>query len=191
VNRRTAQVAIVCRSETHRYCSEAVWRGTTVCWNPVRVIASLEYQVARKRPAVPAVLLRRDVAKDGELLVPRHENAVLRRQLTKPVRYEPADRLWFAALSSLIPRRQWAQVFPVAPTTAAGVAPQAARPEVGLQQAPEQARPTFDRACGEGSGAAARQGESSLGLPTDPRGTLCLPKMSSMQLRSVFDGAAG
>ncbi|MFE4775316.1 hypothetical protein [Streptomyces sp. NPDC056713] len=57
------------------------------------MIASLEYQVARKRPAVPAVLLRRDVAKDAELLVPRHENAVLRRQLTKPVRYEPADRL--------------------------------------------------------------------------------------------------
>nr|WP_329438143.1 hypothetical protein [Streptomyces sp. NBC_01280] len=50
------------------------------------MIASLEYQVARKRPAVPAVLLRRDVAKDAELLVLRHENAVLRRQLTKPVR---------------------------------------------------------------------------------------------------------
>lgn len=33
----------------------------------------------------------------------RHENAVLRRQLTGPVRYEPADRLWFAALSWLIP----------------------------------------------------------------------------------------
>jgi hypothetical protein len=34
--------------------------------------------------------------------------AVLRRQLTGPVRYEPADRLWFAALSVLIPRRRWA-----------------------------------------------------------------------------------
>jgi putative transposase len=47
----------------------------------------------------------------------RHENAVLRRQLTRPARYEPADRLWFAALSSLIPRRRWAQVFPVTPAT--------------------------------------------------------------------------
>lgn len=79
--------------------SETVWRGITVCWNPVRVIVSLVYQVARKLLAVPAVLLRLDVAKDAELLVLRHENGVLRRQLTKPARYEPADRLWFAALS--------------------------------------------------------------------------------------------
>ncbi|WP_413754442.1 helix-turn-helix domain-containing protein [Streptomyces sp. R-74717] len=43
---------------------------------------------------------------------------MLRRQLAGPVRYEPADRLWFAALSSLIPRRRWAQVFPVTPGTA-------------------------------------------------------------------------
>ncbi|MGW8836064.1 integrase core domain-containing protein [Streptomyces hirsutus] len=50
------------------------------------------------------------MAKDVELLV-------LRRQLTSPVRYEPTDRLWFAALSSLIPRRRWAQVFPVTPAT--------------------------------------------------------------------------
>lgn len=27
----------------------------------------------------------------------RHENAVLRRQLTRPVRYDPVDRVWFAA----------------------------------------------------------------------------------------------
>ena len=36
----------------------------------------------------------------------------MRRQITK-VRYEPADRFWFATLSSLIPRRHWAEVFPV------------------------------------------------------------------------------
>jgi hypothetical protein len=73
--------------------------------------------VARKLLAVPAVLLRRDMAKDAELLVLRHENAVPRRQLARPVRYEPADQLWFAALSSLIPRRRWARVFPVTPAT--------------------------------------------------------------------------
>lgn len=78
-----------------------------------RVIVSLVYRVTMKLLSVPVLLLRRQVAMDAELLVLRHENAVLRRQLAGPVRYEPADRLWFAALSSLIPRRRWAQVFPV------------------------------------------------------------------------------
>jgi hypothetical protein len=55
------------------------------------------------------VLARRDVSKEAELLVLRHENAVLRRQIGR-VRYEPADRLWFAALAQLSPRRRWAEV---------------------------------------------------------------------------------
>jgi hypothetical protein len=39
---------------------------------------------------------------------------VHRRALsTGRIRYEPADRLWFAALSSLIPRPRWPTVFPV------------------------------------------------------------------------------
>jgi putative transposase len=49
------------------------------------------------------VLLRRDTTKDAELLVLRHENAVLRRQIAGPLRYEPADRFWPAALSGVIP----------------------------------------------------------------------------------------
>jgi putative transposase len=77
------------------------------------VIVSLVYQVTRKVFSVPAVLLCRQVGKDAELLVLRQENAVLHRQLAGAVGYEPADRLWFAALSSLIPRRRWAEAFPV------------------------------------------------------------------------------
>ena len=50
------------------------------------------------------------------LLVLRHENAVLRRNASR-VRYEPADRAWFAALAPFIPRRRWAGVFPVTPAT--------------------------------------------------------------------------
>ncbi|MFD0229661.1 integrase, partial [Streptomyces hirsutus] len=42
---------------------------------------SLLYKVARRLLSVPSVLLRRDTAKDAELLVLRHENAVLRRQI--------------------------------------------------------------------------------------------------------------
>ena len=52
----------------------------------------------------------------AELLVLRHENAVLRRHIGR-VRYEPADRAWFAALARLIPRRRWTEIFPVAPAT--------------------------------------------------------------------------
>ena len=66
------------------------------------------------RLAVPA--FRGDLTKDAELLVLRHENAVLRRHAGR-VRYEPADRAWFAALARLVPRRRWAEVFPVTPAT--------------------------------------------------------------------------
>jgi putative transposase len=81
------------------------------------VIVSLLYKATRKLLSVPGVLLRRDTAKDAELLVLRHENAVLRRQISGPVRYEHADRLWLATLSSLIPRRRWKEIFPVTPGT--------------------------------------------------------------------------
>ena len=57
-------------------------------------------------------MFRCDSAKDAELLVLRHENAVLRRHVGR-VRYEPADRLWFAALARLIPRNCWPGIFPV------------------------------------------------------------------------------
>jgi len=46
----------------------------------------------------------------------RHENAVLRRQIGR-VRYQPADRLWLAALSRLIPRHRSGEVFAVTPAT--------------------------------------------------------------------------
>jgi putative transposase len=64
-----------------------------------------------------AVLVSRgDRAKDAQLLVLRHENAVLRRHAGR-VRYEAADRAWFTALAPFIPRRQWAGAFPVTPAT--------------------------------------------------------------------------
>ena len=76
------------------------------------MILSTVYAGTRRLLSLPALLLRSDVSKEAELLVLRHQNAVLRRQVPR-VRYEPADRLWFAALSHLIPRPQWEKIFPV------------------------------------------------------------------------------
>jgi hypothetical protein len=86
-------------------------------WHHVRVIASLLYKVAWRLLSLPGVLLRREIVKDAGLLVLRRENAVLRRRLADPVCYEPADRVRLAALSAVIPRQRWRDVFPVAPGT--------------------------------------------------------------------------
>ena len=80
------------------------------------MIFSVVYLAVRRLLGCLMVLARREVSKDAELLVLRHENAVLRRHVGR-MRYEPADRAWFAALARLVPRRRWAEVFPVTPAT--------------------------------------------------------------------------
>ncbi len=52
------------------------------------MIVSLLYRVARRLLSVLSVLLRRDTAKDAELIVLRHENAVLPGRL--PARSAPS-----------------------------------------------------------------------------------------------------
>jgi putative transposase len=47
----------------------------------------------------------------------RHENQVLRRQAGGRPRWDHTDRLWLTALSRLVNRRRWAEIFPVTPTT--------------------------------------------------------------------------
>ena len=78
------------------------------------MIFSAIYLLVRCLLGCLVVLARREVSKDAELLVLRHENAVLRRQISR-VRYQPGDRLWLAALSRLVPRHRWGEVFPVTP----------------------------------------------------------------------------
>ena len=80
------------------------------------MIFSVVYLLVRCLLCCLAVLARHEASKDAELLVLRHENAVLRRQVGR-VRYQPGDRLWLAALSRLVARRRWGEVFAVTPAT--------------------------------------------------------------------------
>src|SRR4051812_21705753 len=77
--------------------------------------ASLVYLLLRQVLQMLAQLARDGAAKDVELLVLRHQVAVLRRQVHRPD-LEPADRVVLAALSRLLPRPQWAAFF-VTPAT--------------------------------------------------------------------------
>jgi putative transposase len=81
-----------------------------------QVLLKIIYVLVRRLLSLVALILRCDSAKDAELLVLRHENAVLRRHAGR-VRYEPADRVRFAALARLIPRNCWTGIFPMTPAT--------------------------------------------------------------------------
>ena len=85
-------------------------------WDHRGVIFSVVYLAVRSLLSCLIVLTQRGASKDAELLVLRHENAVLRRQIGR-VHYQPGDRLWLAALSRLIPCRRWGEAFAVTPAT--------------------------------------------------------------------------
>jgi len=80
------------------------------------LLLSMLYRFVCWLVGLSALLMRRDLSKDAELLVLRHENVVLRRQVVR-VHYRPVDRMWLAALSRLVPRRRWAEIFSVTPAT--------------------------------------------------------------------------
>jgi putative transposase len=95
------------------HCSPTGW---TRWWLAGRVLFKIVYTLVCRILGLVVVLCRGDRARAAELLVLRHENAVLRRQVGR-VGYEPVDRVRFAALSGLVSRRRWAEVFPVTPVT--------------------------------------------------------------------------
>jgi putative transposase len=76
---------------------------------------SFVYLVVRNLFALVWLLARPRRSKELEILVLRHELAILRRQTSRP-RLAPADRALLAALSRSLPRPTWAS-FPVKPET--------------------------------------------------------------------------
>ena len=80
------------------------------------MLLKIVYLLTCRVLSLAVLVFRSGRAKDAELLVLRHENAVLRRNAGR-IRYEPGDRVWFAAVARLLPRRCWAGIFPVTPAT--------------------------------------------------------------------------
>jgi putative transposase len=64
------------------------------------------YVLTRQALELVTFRVRGGAAKDIELLVPRHELAVLRRQVTRPA-LRPAEQVLLAACSRLLPRSFW------------------------------------------------------------------------------------
>jgi putative transposase len=79
------------------------------------VILSLGYLILRQVLQLMMLLVRGDRANVVEVLVLRHQVAVLRRQVRR-LDLEPADRALLAGLSRLLPRSRWAAFF-VTPAT--------------------------------------------------------------------------
>src|SRR4029450_4407160 len=77
--------------------------------------ASLVYMALRQVLQMLTQLARDGGAKDVELLVLRHQGAVLRRQVHRPG-LQPAERVVLAALSWLLRRPRWTPFF-VPPAT--------------------------------------------------------------------------
>jgi hypothetical protein len=126
--------------------------------------ASLAYQLLRQVLQMLTQLARDGGAKDVELLVLRHEVAVLRRQVHRP-KLKPADRVVLGALSRLLPRSRW-PIFFVTPATLLRWHRQLIAPELDLSA--RHNRTAADRPADLRPGAATRQREPKLGLSAGP-----------------------
>jgi putative transposase len=76
---------------------------------------TLAYLIFRQLLAWLTLMIRNDTAKTAEILLLRHENAMLRRQIKRP-RRSWADRALITALAWLLPKARRAHLF-ITPTT--------------------------------------------------------------------------
>jgi putative transposase len=74
------------------------------------VLLRFAYLILCRSIQLLVLLARGDAAKDLEILVLRHQLAVLRRQAPRP-RLEPTDRAVLAAISRALPRACWSCFF--------------------------------------------------------------------------------
>jgi putative transposase len=79
------------------------------------VLSKLAYLTLCRSVQLLALLAHGDAAKELEILVLRHQLAVLRRQIPRP-KLEPTDRALLAATSRVLPRSRWS-CFLVRPET--------------------------------------------------------------------------
>jgi putative transposase len=79
------------------------------------VVVSFLYVVCGRVMALVLLRFRSSDFKELEIVVLRHELAVLRRQVSRPA-LRPADRAFLAAASRLLPRTRWRSFF-VTPET--------------------------------------------------------------------------
>jgi hypothetical protein len=99
------------RTGLHRLtCGSARARRAGVADTIEAMTTSLVYLLLRQVLQMLTQIARDGGAKDVELLVLRHQVAVLRRQVQRPD-LEPADRVVLAALSRLLPRPHWEAFF--------------------------------------------------------------------------------